>query len=920
MSQVPSPPPPSGSSRTRSVAIPTTRREHQQRVSHQVHAHVPPVNDAPLPDVLSHPAVVAFTANRPNRPLPKFGAYYMLQTLGEGEFAKVKLGIHSKYGEEVAVKLIRREVADNEAKMAKIAREIEILDTLKHPNIVRLYDVFETDKFFGIILEYASGGELFDHILAHRYLKERDAAKLFAQLISGVWYMHQKNIVHRDLKLENLLLDRHRNLIITDFGFANRFNRENNLMETMCGSPAYAAPELVNSDGLYVGTAADIWSCGVICFAMLAGFLPFDDDPTNPDGEDITKLYAYIARTPVSYPEQISEDARSLLGSMLVPNPLERADLATVMRHRWFAINVREATTFGLTVKELEKLAEDGPTLRRLAAQRAARDGEDSSLTPRKGSRSRSKQGHASDLSESSRDPFTATSSPLKETVGSPKKQRGTGATNDKGKERERGHGRREDKSRHTIQVDAGGAQDGQRRTGPSSGGSPSDVRRTPTMSATLLPALQDASESMLGGGRDAVVVTPTKERRRKASGTRSPSAMAPISPVLSWLESTAENPPSTDHLEINGEPDSLRGGPHIESGSLRGAFIAPTPIHDHDQPAPPPPLDNPRGTLTKTEVKAQLPPLVIDGSPGSSNAKPPSATTIHANGSGIGSQLSPNKPNKVMQWFRKGRRSITVSGGLSPSPFSPGKHEAAASSVEVASAPHKPAPPPPLPPHSPFFVTPGTGEHRQRTGSAVSITSLFRRSAGVSSGGHKTALRVHHGAVDHEMITAGRPPEVMKHMQDVLSRMGVDVQVEGDFKYRCIRPAKRRDRMDAAESSPSNGMFGPSGTGVFRGLLPRRQPSPARSGRHPSPARTVLPTENNSSNNSSAVPLERPYPVVYGHQAEDVGDEVRFSVELTRLDRLKDTYSLDIRRLKGNLKSYKFLYDTVRMRADLQR
>ncbi|KAJ6544026.1 kinase-like domain-containing protein, partial [Mycena capillaripes] len=270
-------------------------------------AHQAPDTEVPLPDVLSHPAVIAYSANHPNRPLPKFGAYYMLQTLGEGEFAKVKLGIHIKYGEEAAVKLIRREAVANEEKMAKIAREIEILDMLKHPNIVRLYDVFETDKFFGIILEYASGGELFDHILAHRYLKERDAVKLFAQLVSGVWYMHQKNIVHRDLKLENLLLDRNRNLIISDFGFANRFNHDKNyLMKTMCGSPCYAAPELVNSDGMYVGTAADVWSCGVILYAMLSGYLPFDDDPTNPDGEDITKLYAYIARTPLSFPEQLS--------------------------------------------------------------------------------------------------------------------------------------------------------------------------------------------------------------------------------------------------------------------------------------------------------------------------------------------------------------------------------------------------------------------------------------------------------------------------------------------------------------------------------------------------------------------------------------------------------------------------------------
>ncbi|KAJ6470590.1 kinase-like domain-containing protein [Mycena vitilis] len=308
------PPPPSGSSRTRSVAVAAPRREQQQRVSHQMlTANVAPAPEAPpLPDVLSHPAVIAYSANRPNRPLPKFGAYYMLQTLGEGEFGKVKLGLHMKYGDEVAVKLIRRDTVANEEKMAKIAREIEILDMLKHPNIVRLYDVFETDKFFGIILEYASGGELFDHILAHRFLKERDAVRLFAQLVSGVWYMHQKNIVHRDLKLENLLLDRNRNLIITDFGFANRFDHDkNDLMKTMCGSPCYAAPELVNSDGMYVGTAADIWSCGVILYAMLSGYLPFDDDPTNPDGENITKLYAYIASTPLAVPDHLSDEART---------------------------------------------------------------------------------------------------------------------------------------------------------------------------------------------------------------------------------------------------------------------------------------------------------------------------------------------------------------------------------------------------------------------------------------------------------------------------------------------------------------------------------------------------------------------------------------------------------------------------------
>ncbi len=211
---------------------------------------------------------------------------------------------------------------------------------LKHPNIVRLYDVIETDKYIGIILDYASGGELFDHILAHRFLKEKDACRLFAQLISGVWYIHQRKIVHRDLKLENLLLDRNRNVIITDFGFANRFeHRADDLMQTSCGSPCYAAPELVISEGAYVGSAVDIWSCGVILYAVLAGYLPFDDDPANPDGDDINLLYKYIVNTPLSFPDYISREARDLLGIMLQPDPQRRADLSLVMQHPWLAPN-----------------------------------------------------------------------------------------------------------------------------------------------------------------------------------------------------------------------------------------------------------------------------------------------------------------------------------------------------------------------------------------------------------------------------------------------------------------------------------------------------------------------------------------------------------------------------------------------------
>ncbi len=232
----------------------------------------------------------------------QFGDYVLGQTLGEGEFGKVKLGWKKDGSSQVAIKLIRREtVASNPTRLPKIYREISILRELAHPNIVRLHEMVETERHIGIILEYASGGELFDYILNHRYLKDPAARRLFAQLVSGVGYLHKKGIVHRDLKLENLLLDQNRNIIITDFGFANTFDpqddlsdeieynlsnkdfvrkfkldrldargmRRGDLMQTSCGSPCYAAPELVVSDSLYTGRKVDVWSCGVILVSRI---------------------------------------------------------------------------------------------------------------------------------------------------------------------------------------------------------------------------------------------------------------------------------------------------------------------------------------------------------------------------------------------------------------------------------------------------------------------------------------------------------------------------------------------------------------------------------------------------------------------------------------------------------------------------
>ncbi|KAJ5161835.1 hypothetical protein N7492_007227, partial [Penicillium capsulatum] len=368
-----------------------------------------------------------------------FGHYILGQTLGEGEFGKVKLGWKRDGSIQVAIKLIRREsLGSNPSRLPKIYREISILRDLAHPNIVRLHEMVETDRHIGIIMEYASGGELFDYILNNRYLKDNSARRLFAQLVSGVGYLHKKGIVHRDLKLENLLLDRNRNIIVTDFGFANTFNagdqldeeieynltnkeyvkrkrldkpgpdglRRGDLMQTSCGSPCYAAPELVVSDSLYTGRKVDVWSCGVILYAMLAGYLPFDDDPANPDGDNINLLYKYIVTTPLTFPEYVTPHARDLLRRILVPDPRKRADLFEVARHSWLSeyshivSHITSSTTNVADIANTTIPAEsqpEAPTLARSASVREPPKSHQSSV-PAVGGLSH----HAGDVSQDS--------------------------------------------------------------------------------------------------------------------------------------------------------------------------------------------------------------------------------------------------------------------------------------------------------------------------------------------------------------------------------------------------------------------------------------------------------------------------------------------------------------------------------------
>ena len=325
-------------------------------VSHPLHNHTQHIQTDP-----TNPK------EKPKRVM--FGPYIVGPTIGKGEFGKVKMGWTSvpsgsnAVPKQVAIKFIRRDsIVRGSDREVKMFREINALKHLTHPNIVRLQDVLQNSKYIGIVLVYVAGGEFYKYIQKRRRLREPEACRIFAQLISGVGYMHGKGLVHRDLKLENLLLDNNLNLVITDFGFVNEFNRSSSLMKTSCGSPCYAAPELVISTEGYVGTKADIWSCGIILFAMLAGYLPWDDDPDNPGGEDIGKLYNYILSTPLKFPEYVTLRPRDLLRKILVPDPERRLDMQGIKSHQWLSPH---ANFLSITVEQWDTTVRQRRSYRR---------------------------------------------------------------------------------------------------------------------------------------------------------------------------------------------------------------------------------------------------------------------------------------------------------------------------------------------------------------------------------------------------------------------------------------------------------------------------------------------------------------------------------------------------------------------------
>ncbi|XP_051934656.1 serine/threonine-protein kinase SIK3 homolog isoform X3 [Hippocampus zosterae] len=260
------------------------------------------------------------------RPPPaRVGHYEIERTIGKGNFAVVKLATHIITKAKVAIKIVDKTQLDDE-NLKKIFREVQIMKLLKHPHIIRLYQVMETERMIYLVTEYASGGEIFDHLVAHGRMAEKDARKKFKQIVAAVHFCHCRNIVHRDLKAENLLLDHNLNIKIADFGFSNLFSR-GQLLKTWCGSPPYAAPELFEGKE-YDGPKVDIWSLGVVLYVLVCGALPFD-------GSTLQNLRARVLSGKFRIPFFMSTDCEYLIRHMLVLEPSRRLTMEQICKNKW---------------------------------------------------------------------------------------------------------------------------------------------------------------------------------------------------------------------------------------------------------------------------------------------------------------------------------------------------------------------------------------------------------------------------------------------------------------------------------------------------------------------------------------------------------------------------------------------------------
>ncbi|OHS98440.1 CAMK family protein kinase [Tritrichomonas foetus] len=255
--------------------------------------------------------------------------YNILQSIGTGTFANVYLGEHKQTNIKVAIKKISKFSFTDPGHENRFYREVELIRGMDHPFVAEFFDVFHDEKNFYIVMEYVENGNLLDYVNTKGELIESHARHYFCQLISVLEYLHeQKKVAHRDLKAENVLLDKNYNIRLIDFGLSNYYTDENPYLATACGSPAYACPEMICGQKYTI--ASDIWSAGILLYAITVGELPYDDD-------NMIKLLQKIAYAEPEYPKKLSSQLQDLLQRMLKKDPGERITLTKIKEHPWFS-------------------------------------------------------------------------------------------------------------------------------------------------------------------------------------------------------------------------------------------------------------------------------------------------------------------------------------------------------------------------------------------------------------------------------------------------------------------------------------------------------------------------------------------------------------------------------------------------------
>lgn len=318
----------------------------------------------------------------------RVGKYVLKKKIGEGAFAQVRHAVHEETGEEYAVKVFDRSVLPKTELERDVKKEIRIMQHLRHPNIVSIHAVLVTAKKMYLVMELVRGGELYDEIVSRRRIDEDTSRRYFQQLVDAMVYCHRRGVVHRDLKPENLLLDGNGNLKVTDFGMSwmksGAQNLNNTLLSTQCGTPKYMAPEVVvRPPGGYCGEKLDAWECGMVLFALLAGYLPFS-------GENDNAVFHNILNGAVQFPTFFTGGAKTVLAALLQKDPQRRASLEDIRHYPWFRTNYR-----GDPMSELDSpsLKDETPPSLPLAEQQKSQgtDGPSSTKSDKQASRGASK-------------------------------------------------------------------------------------------------------------------------------------------------------------------------------------------------------------------------------------------------------------------------------------------------------------------------------------------------------------------------------------------------------------------------------------------------------------------------------------------------------------------------------------------------